>query len=158
MIKWEEQHCGVHQAPISAVVDLMPDLAELLSTFPENPDEFTWDIKVHMLMPRQYPCIPNWHCDFVPRQNGVKIPLPENLAPMYLWISGPPLTQFRDGYLEAGRWHMFTQKDEHRGTPSGDFCWRGFIRAAHKDIVKPKPNNWIRRHCQVYLDPKDYQW
>lgn len=159
MIDWSKQHCGVHQAPIEILRSLMPDLVPILDTFPDDPESFTWDVKVHMLMPRQYPCIPNWHTDNVPRVNGIqrfdKIK-PE--LPMYLWISGAPLTQFKHGYVLPERWHRFTQLDEHRGTPASEFCWRGFIRATHRGILEPKKSDWHRRHCQVYLDAETYQW
>lgn len=159
MIDWSKQHCGVHQAPIHIVKELMPDLAEILDSFPDNPSQFTWDIKVHMLMPRQYPCIPNWHFDNVPRRNGIqRFDLIDPNLPMYAWISGPPLTQFKHGYLEPQKWHRFNQLDEHRGTAASEFTWRCFIRASHKDIVRPKGSEYLRRHCQVYLDPKTYQW
>ena len=159
-VDWSKQHCGVHQAPIREVIRLMPEVANMIiSTFPDECEWFTWDVKVHMLMPRQYPCIPNWHTDNVPRINGLqrfdKIK-PE--LPMWAWISGPPLTQFKHGYLTAGKWHRFTQLDEHRGTMASEFGWRGFIRATHRDIQGPRESNWLRRHCQVYLDAETYQW
>lgn len=158
-IDWSKQHCGIHQAPFSEVLKLMPDLEEILKTFPDTPTHFTWDVKVHMLMPNQYPCIPNWHTDNVPRINGIqKFDLIDIKYPMYAWISGPPLTQFKHGFLTPGKWHRFTQADEHRGTMSGDFCWRGFIRATHLEILRPKEGPWIRRHCQVYCDSQSYQW
>ena len=78
--------------------------------------------------------------------------------PMWLWISGPPLTQFLYGYLEPRKWHRFTQLDQHRGTQASEFCWRGFIRAPHRDIQPAKAGNWLRRHSQVYLDAETYQW
>lgn len=158
-IDWTRQHCGVHQAPASAVVELMPDLAPLLATFPHDAELFTWDVKVHMLMPRQYPCIPHWHRDNVPRVDGrQRFDLLRPEAPMYFWLSGPPLTEFRDGYVLPERWIRFTQLDEHRGTASADFCWRGFVRATHRSIQAPKPRPWLRRHCQVYLDEDTYKW
>jgi len=159
MIDWSKQHCGVHQAPYSEVVKSMPDLEEIVSAFPDKHEEFTWDVKVHMLMPRQYPCIPNWHTDNVPRINGIqRFDLIKPEYPMYIWISGGPLTQFKHGYLLPEVWHRFTQLDEHRGTEAQEFCWRGFIRATHKEIVQPKKSDWLRRHCQVYLDANTYQW
>lgn len=158
-IDWSAQHCGVHQAPIAEVIALMPDLAELLATFPDDPSLFTWDVKVHMLMPLQFPCIPNWHTDNVPRVNGFqRFDKTRPELAMYCWLSGPPLTQFKHGFVLANVWHRFTQLDEHRGTPSGDFCWRGFIRASHRGLVPPKPGPWLRRHSQVYLDAETYQW
>lgn len=159
MIDWSKQHCGVHQAPIEILRSLMPDLVPILDTFPDDLESFTWDVKVHMLMPRQYPCIPNWHTDNVPRVNGIqRFDKIKPDLPMYLWISGPPLTQFKHGYVLPERWHRFTQLDEHRGTPASEFCWRGFIRATHRGIQEPKKSDWLRRHCQVYLDAETYQW
>jgi len=158
-INWSNQHCGVYHAPFLKAMELMPDLEELLYTFPDDPLNFTFDIKVHMLMPRQYPCIPNWHTDNVPRVNGIQqfqAVRPE--LPMYLWLSGAPLTQFKHGYVLPDVWHRFTQLDEHRGTPAADFGWRGFIRASHKDLIPAKTGDWLRRHSQVYLDSETYQW
>lgn len=159
-INWSEQHCGVHQAPISEVAVLMPQVhSMILETFPDSVLNFTWDVKVHMLMPGQYPCIPNWHCDFVPRINGVqKFFLCQPELPMYLWVSGGPLTQFKHGFVEAKKWIRFTQLDEHRGLPASEFCWRGFIRATHIKIQPPKKSDWLRRHSQVYLNANSYQW
>ena len=158
-IDWSKQHCGVHQAPIFKVYELMPNLTTILETFPDLVTDFTWDVKVHMLMPNQYPCIPNWHADNVPRTHGIqRFDLCKPELPMYMWISGGPLTQFKHGFLQPKVWHRFNQLDEHRGTMSGEFCWRGFIRATHKEIQKPKEGDYLRRHCQVYLDAKTYQW
>jgi hypothetical protein len=159
MIDWTKQHCGVHQAPVSVLLDLMPDLREVIETFPDNAEAFTWDVKVHMLMPRQYPCIPNWHVDNIPRENGVqRFERAQPELPMWMWISGAPLTQFRHGYILPRAWHRFNQQDEHRGTAAGEFGWRGFIRATHQDIQAPKKEGHLRRHCQVYLDAETYEW
>lgn len=159
-IDWSRQHCGVHQAPAEAVIELMPDLEALLDTFPDDPKAFTWDVKVHMLMPNQYPCIPNWHADFVPRVDGIqRFDQVRPDLPMYVWISGPPLTQFKHGFLLPQRWHRFTQLDEHRGTAASDFTWRAFVRAVHREIQPWKETgDWLRRHSQVYLDANGYQW
>lgn len=163
MIVWHEQHCGVHQAPFDKVLELMPDLQDILKTFPDDPKIFTWDVKVHMLMPRQYPCIPNWHVDNVPRENGIqKFDKIKPEYPMYCWVSGAPLTQFKHGYVLPQKWHRFTQQDEHRGTAAAEFGWRCFIRATHFEIMRPKPNTfpgcYLRRHSQVYVDANTYQW
>lgn len=159
-VDWSKQHCGVHQAPFIQALKLMPDLVDIFDTFPDVHANFTWDIKVHLLMPRQYPCIPDWHVDNVPRVNGIQQPAsirPE--LPMYLWLSGAPLTQFANGYLEPGKWQRFNQTDRHRGSPAAEHGWRGFIRASHKDILPPrKDGQYLRRHTQVYLDASDYQW
>lgn len=162
-IDWSASHCGVHQAPIAAVLELMPELKDILAGFPDDPHSFTWDVKVHMLMPRQFPCIPHWHTDNVPRVNGIqRFDHCDIEKPMYLWLSGAPLTQFKHGYLQAQKWHRFTQMDEHRGSPASEFGWRCFIRATHVDILAPKKvsrqSEYIRRHCQVYVDSETYQW
>ena len=158
-LDWSKQHCGLHQAPFSAIGELMPDVLPILVDFPDDKQMFTWDIKVMMLMPRQFPCIPGWHCDNVPRENGLQLFSKIDITkPMYLWISGPPLTQFKHGYVEPKKWIRFTQVDEHRGTMASDFSWRCFIRATHIDIQKPKSGDYLRRHSQVYLDVGSFQW
>jgi hypothetical protein len=165
-IDWSKQHCGVHQAEAGEMFELMPDIKRMIiDTFPERVSDFIWDVKVHMLMPNQFPCIPNWHFDNVPRVNNRQdFDLIKPDAPMYLWLSGAPLTEFRrDGrswLVNPREWVKFTQKDEHRGTISSDFAWRGFIRATHKDIAPQRPKNKdvLRRHCQVYLDAANFSW
>lgn len=171
-IKWSDQHCGVIQGTFGDVMMLMPDLSGIMATFPDHPFNFTWDVKVHMLMPGQYPCIPNWHRDMVPRdENGNEDPSQMQLdKPMYLWLSNGPLTEFQDGvdtYLvEPKKWHKFTQNDFHRGHPAKEFTWRGLIRATHNDLkirdnkVNNPFNNFnpLRRHCQVYLDANNFKW
>lgn len=164
-IDWSKQHCGVHRASIEDLKKLMPDVYCLVfNTFPDNEDleDFTWDVKVHMLMPNQYPCIPNWHFDNIPRVNNEQdFSKVRTDLPMYLWLSGTPLTEFKDtGLVSPEKWIRFTQKDEHRGTMSKDFQWRGFIRATHKDILPANPSgeNCLRRHSQVYLDASNFSW
>lgn len=164
-IDWTKQNCGVHQATFDQLKNIMPDLACIKDSFPENVDDFIWDVKVHMLMPSQFPCIPNWHYDNVPRVNNKQdfdLILPNK--PMYLWVSNAPLTQFRKGketwLVKPKTWTKFTQKDEHRGTMSTDFQWRGLIRATHKEIApqKKSTHNPERRHSQVYLDASNFTW
>lgn len=165
-INWSKQHCGVHQASFDQLVALMPDLEFMITdTFPDLPTEYVWDVKVHMLMPGQFPCIPNWHYDNVPRVNNKQdFDLVTPDKPMYLWLSGGPLTEFRkDGVItkvKPNEWVRFTQCDEHRGVMSNEFCWRGFIRATHKDITPQKKvgHDPYRRHCQVYLDVNTFNW
>jgi hypothetical protein len=138
IIDWSQQHCGVRSAPYHEMLKLMPDLdkAGIFNDFPDNVYDFSWDVKVHMLMPRQYPELP-----------------------MYLWLSGGPLTQFKHGFLTPKRWHRFNQLDEHRGIAAQENCWRGFIRATHYEIKPFKQRaDYQRRHCQVYLDENGYQW
>lgn len=162
-IDWSKSHCGIKKAPFAALAALMPEVLPILETFPNNPEDFTWDVKVHLLMPRQYPCIPHWHQDNVPRVNGVqRHDLCDPNDPMYLWVSGAPLTQFKHGYVQAQKWHLFNQMDEHRGSPAAEFGWRCFIRATHQSIYLPtktdRMDDYLRRHSQVYLDSETYQW
>lgn len=164
-VDWTKQHNGVHQASFEQLVELMPDLTELLGTFPEDPRDFIWDVKVHMLMPGQFPCIPNWHYDNVPRVNNKQdFDKVRPDLPMYLWLSGAPLTEFRKKgetwSISPQTWVKFNQTDEHRGTMSTEFTWRGFIRATHKGIAPANRvgNDPTRRHSQVYLDSNNFSW
>jgi hypothetical protein len=161
-IDWTKQHCGVHQATIQEFAKHMPEVASMVvETFPEYADDFIWDVKVHMLMPGQYPCIPNWHYDNIPRVNNEQdFSLIRPDLPMYLWISGGPLTEFRDRELKAQEWFRFTQEDEHRGVECRVFCWRGFIRGTHKGLMptEKRGHNPLRRHSQVYLDANKFKW
>lgn len=164
-INWDKQHCSVHQANLSQLNDLMPDLINLVQSLPEDPNDFIWDVKVHMLMPGQYPCIPNWHYDNIPKINNAQdFDLVKPDLPMYLWLSGPPYTEFRKNgvswFIRPNEWYKFTQQDEHRGTISDKFCWRGFIRATHKGIYlqEKKNDSPLRRHSQVYLDANNFKW
>lgn len=143
----------------------MPEIVGFLvdSPFLMDIHQYRFDVKVHMLMPEQWPCIPNWHCDFVPRdeQGSLKYDLiPDNPLPMYLWLSGPPLTVFEDGRkVEPGSWVQFTQKDFHRGVKSKDFQWRIFIRAVPESLLPEKvlALAGLRRHSQVYVE-NDFTW
>ena len=162
-IDWKKQHCGVHRASWEQLVKSMPEVAFMVyQDFPEDHLDFTWDVKVHMLMPNQFPCIPNWHFDNIPRVNNAQDwSQVRTDLPMYLWISGEPLTEFKNtGKIKSCEWVRFTQKDEHRGTMSNDFQWRGFIRATHKDILAPNESgvDVTRRHSQVYLDSSNFSW
>lgn len=162
----QRQHCGMIASTYAECAKEMPDLLPVLETFPLPVvfDDYLFDIKVHMLMPGQWPCIPNWHCDFVPRdEEGRLLPdkIPDPPPPMWLYVSGPPYTQFKDGRTySAGSWVRFTQHDVHRGTVSELHCWRLFIRAAPREIVPPKAQKiaGVRRHCQVYLDAENFTW
>lgn len=172
-IDWKKQHCGVIQGEYSDVIALMPDLKGVLETFPENPSDFIWDVKVHMLMPNQFPCIPNWHRDMIPRDENMKEDESkiDESKPMYLWLSGAPFTIFKDEFgedyqMEANKWKRFTQRDWHCGQMAIEFTWRGLIRACHKDLgISSKTVNnpfgnkdVLRRHSQVYLDAGNFKW
>ena len=164
-IDWSKQHCGLHQASYEDLFYEMPDLMPIINEFPEDPKDFIWDVKVHMLMPNQYPAIPNWHFDNIPRVNNKQdFDKIKPNAPMYMYVSNPPLTEFRkDGrtwLIPEKTWVRFTQEDEHRATMSNSFTWRGFIRATHKSIAPQnrKGGSPLRRHSQVYLDANNFSW
>lgn len=92
-----DMSCGLFRAPLSKASEIMPELSEIFESAPtENPEEWEVDVKIHMLMKDQYPCIPNWHCDNVPRVEGnTRYDLiKEDVPPMYLWLSTNPTTEF----------------------------------------------------------------
>lgn len=144
----------------------MPEVKPVLHTLPEDilldSERFLVDVKVHMLMPGQWPCIPNWHTDFCPRnEKGIKV-LSERDPKyrMYMWLSGPPFTEFKDGReVIPETWIEFNQFDEHRGTQATEHGWRMFVRVAPVEIAPNyPPEMWIRRHSQVYLDSETFNW
>lgn len=160
-------HPGLFHCPLEEAYKLMPELTSVLDEAPTEEDEsYICDVKVHMLMPGQYPCIPGWHRDMIPRDEN-KVPQPQLMdlsKEMMLWLSGPPLTEFRfpEGDIlsvKPRRWVRFTQKDEHRGVASKIHTWRTFIRLVPEPLLEPAPvDQWIRRHTQVYLNAEDYSW
>ncbi len=161
-IQLERLHNGLIKCPANLVIKLMPEVLPILETCPGFNDQSVVDVKVHMLMPNQYPCIPGWHCDLVPRdennqQDFNKVDLMQNL---WLWISGDPLPQFKDGRpVIAKTWIPFTQIDWHKGTMSTKHQWRMFIRVAPAILYKPNTeSSAIRRHSQVYLDAEGFKW
>lgn len=169
-IDWSKSHCGVMLCTFEETVKLMPEVApildELIPTLQFDKSEYLVDVKVHMLMPGEWPCIPNWHCDFVPRDINMKR-LPDQITPdnkMYLWISGAPFTEFREGTnvkkMVPQEWLTFTQRDVHRGVMSEHHTWRCFIRVIPKKFVHPTTTNvgTQRRHSQTYLDVNKFKW
>lgn len=170
-IDWKKCHNGLMVCTFSEAYILMPEikiiLEDLIPLLELPVSEYVIDVKVHMLMPGQYPCIPNWHCDFLPRdKNNKRIKgAPVSDLKMYMWLSGNPLTEYKDssGQIytkEAQVWHSFTQKDVHRGTASKEHLWRCFIRVVPKSLIHANTTNTgcIRRHSQVYLDANLFRW
>ena len=168
-------HPGLFKCPFIYARTLMPEISKILDEFEgiceKKPEDYVVDVKVHMLMPGQYPCIPNWHFDMVPRdenneQDWSKITNDK----MYLWVSNQPYTEFKKKvflqgidfesyFIEAEDWVPFTQKDEHRGTVSQEHIWRVFIRCCPTTILKPADSSeWMRRHSQVYLNAENFNW
>lgn len=148
--------------------EVKPILDELLNsgTLEHDEDYYRVDVKIHMLMPEQYPCIPNWHRDFVPRDETLNKSL-EGLSDdkMYMWISSAPLTEYLDEehkkyFKESQKWSSFTQHDLHRGTKCEEHIWRCFIRVIPKHFIHSTTINVgeLRRHTQVYLDSKKFTW
>ena len=173
-VDWTKSHCGVMLMSIEDTIAEMPEVAPILNELVESgtlelpPEDYVVDVKVHMLMPRQFPCIPNWHCDFLPRDAegnrvGEKI---DRFYKMYEWISGAPYTEFQipgteaTYFVEPQHWHSFDQRDIHRGTMSHDHQWRCFIRVIPEFFVHESTinRNTVRRHCQVYLDSTNFRW
>lgn len=180
--------CGLFRCPLPLAYDLMPELAALYRSAPVmKPEEWELDLKIHMLMKDQYPCIPNWHCDNVPRVDGkVDYSLTsERVPPMLLWLSDGPETEFlaqqlilpeepkghrelAEAIRESGvptqriqpqTWMSMDQRTPHRGTKAEHDSWRVFARLTHKSITPDRPVlSHHRRHCQVYLDATAFEW
>ena len=76
MTDWSQSHCGVILSTMDQTLALMPEASRVLHQLKpiEDPwwEEHLIDIKVHMLMPGMWPCIPNWHRDFLKRDKDGK--------------------------------------------------------------------------------------
>lgn len=183
--------CGLHQVPIREAMRHLPELYDLYPSVPltrHEMDHYLIDVKIHMLMKGMYPCIPNWHCDHVPRVGGkLRYGAPVSPAPMFLWISEGPHTEFLAGQgdlnpppkdhgelderirfadpetklMPEQTWCAFWQDTPHRGTPATENGWRVFARLVHRSVIEQsgarQQVNPIRRHAQVYL-PHDFHW
>ncbi|MGD9725446.1 MAG: hypothetical protein AB7L09_00915 [Nitrospira sp.] len=177
--------CGLISCPLDYAYTALPELKGLYDSAPvDDPKDWIIDVKIHMLQPDTFPCIPDWHTDAVPRGADGKTQFdnvtPE--APMWLWVSGHPETVFaankteldridthgdladnKDKFdvqmCEAQRWYRFTQLSPHRGRAAEKFCWRIFARITHKSIAPKNPTgSVVRRHAQVYLDSSRVSW
>lgn len=169
-IDWSQSHCGVMLCTIEKTIEFMPEVKDMLSLLiphlEHKPEDYLVDVKVHMLMPGEYPCIPNWHRDFVPRDKNLK-QLPKDITGdlMYIHVSGAPFTEFKTFQdvikTSLGDWTVINQNDFHRGLKSEIHTWRCFIRLIPKWFVHPSTINIgkIRRHSQVYIDqPDKFRW
>lgn len=170
---WSKSHNGVMLCSFDKTVELMPEVEPIIEQLLESgmleddEDNYLVDVKVHMLIKGMFPCIPNWHRDFQPRNcDGDRDKTIKCDRKMYMWISGRPGTEYmrRDGTTykkETQTWTTFTRNDMHRGSASEQegTVWRAFIRVIPKDFVHTTTINVgeIRRHCQVYL-PETYKW
>jgi hypothetical protein len=167
---WSQSHNGIMVGTFAFTRENMPEvtpiLDELLPLLESNEEDYLVDVKVHMLMPNQIPCIPNWHYDFLPRDEDNKVCSNKRSdKKMFMWISGAPLTEYksRDGVITtkpAQQWHSFTQSDLHRGSTSQEHTWRCFIRVLPKEFLHAVTLNvgTIRRHTQVYLNAEKFRW
>jgi len=168
-IDWSKSHCGVMLCSFDETIRMMPEvkpiLDDLIGKLELDISEYVVDVKVHMLMPDEYPCIPNWHRDFIPRNTKLH-KLHKNISnqKMYLWISGEPKTEWKKEPKKLSGeydWVEFTQRDVHRGVKSTKHTWRCFIRVIPKDFIHPTTTNvgQLRRHSQVYIDDPDrFNW
>ena len=99
--------CGLHRCPMDKAEKHLPEMQPLIESAPIPQSEWNqWevDIKIHMLMKGQYPCIPNWHCDNVPRNTDGKLEygrIDFAEPAMLIWISGSPETTFLDRDIET---------------------------------------------------------
>lgn len=135
---------GLFRATFSEARTYLPELTALYDSAEKmlracqyDPNEFEIDIKIHMLMPNQYPCIPNWHCDNVPRdENGITDyqraeaqSIVGKEHPMFLWISSTPCTEF------------LTRELIYPGYPT-----------SHSDVAD-FINNLVERQCSYEVMP-----
>ena len=178
-LDWSQCHNGLMLCTFSEAVKLMPEVQPILQDLIDSNElelpieEYAVDVKIHMLMPRQYPCIPNWHRDFMPRDKDLKhIEGAESPLKMFMWLSGTPLTEYLDTNnpdrtlrknvirKPAQQWHSFTQADWHRGGISQEHTWRCFIRVIPRAFIHDTTKNvgQIRRHTQVYLNSENFKW
>lgn len=168
-IDWSKSHCGVMLCTFEKTIELMPEvepiLNELIPYLDMKKEEYVVDVKVHMLMPGEWPCIPNWHRDFVPRdENKNRLVNQVTGENMYIWVSGEPYTEWLkpEEIKTVGDigWKVFNQNDVHRGVMSNIHTWRCFIRVIPAKFIHPGTLNigTLRRHSQVYLDAAKFKW
>jgi len=168
-IDWSKSHNGIMLCSFEQTIELMPEvkpiLDELIPQLELPMDEYVVDVKVHMLMPGEFPCIPNWHMDFVPRDENLKQDFGGITdEKMYVWVSGAPFTEFKSNngnyFIEGQKWIEFSQRDVHRGVASDIHTWRAFLRVIPKKFIHPTTINIgkLRRHTQVYLDSNKFTW
>lgn len=181
--------CGLHRANLTDAYELMPELAALFATAPVDcPEEWEVDVKIHMLMQGQYPCIPNWHCDNVKRDESGKLEygfVDSDSPPMLLWVSNAPVTLFlaetqrQDStpenhgelhkYIEAQQfqtrelpeqtWCWMPRNAPHRGQQCLDkLTWRIFVRLTHKSILPARPVVSEVRRHAQVYLPHDFHW
>jgi len=154
----EAGHCGLFRAPLHLAAGLMPEMAELIASVPvQDPSQYELDIKVHMLMPGQFPCIPNWHTDMVVRdESGLRFDLIDPEAPpMLLWISDGPETEFLAEQLtmieRPGSHQEIARRINYRGDVGGrpvmtqfvqPNCWWSMTQTTAHRGAQSKKHGW----------------
>lgn len=136
---------GLFRATYEETQILVPEFGEVTRTIPiDNKDDYVYDVKLHMLMPNQYPCIPNWHCDNVPRDatNALDYTKANTIPDMYLWVSGTPCTEFlaKDWVIDqlpTSHIDLAATISEKLNRASGDVQMTKFI----------KPQQWIKMNA-----------
>jgi hypothetical protein len=143
------------------------------------------DVRVHHLQKGQYPAIPGYHLDWIPRRNKGQNPdltaIPD--ATHYMLIVGiDSLTEFvaetvtfdlpdenpfayvtdqvkqgaiRRRHALSGSIVKFTSHDWHTATRAEGPEWRLLIRAS--DVAR-RPVNEIRKFSQVYIPIQEASW
>ncbi|MDB4461418.1 hypothetical protein N9043_00550 [bacterium] len=176
-----EFSCGVLRGSFDDCLQYAPYVSDVIESTNLDLKDYEVDVKLHMLMAGQYSCIGGWHCDFIPRKQGVLDYSDESLYEdegMFIWVSGEPTPIFLSEdfnvsgsvgshvdldrkiqeskvsklKLKPEKWYQFSRLSPHIGTVCTENSWRVFIRLTHRDLV-PENNieNHNRRHAQVYL-------
>jgi hypothetical protein len=171
-IDWSKSINGVMLCSFEKTIKLIPEVKPILDELINSNmlelkiEDYVVDVKIHMLMPNTFPCIPNWHRDFAPRdEEGRRVNKEPHKEKMYMWLSGYPLTEYSNNkgdiiFKPAQEWHSFTSNDLHRGTMSTQHTWRCFIRVIPKKFIHSSTKNigTERIHTQVYLDSNRFTW
>jgi hypothetical protein len=143
------------------------------------------DVRVHHLQAGQYPAIPGYHLDWIPRKDKganpdmSRIPgarhvvmiiglgsLTKFLAEEVTWDlpDEKPFertTRYIEKYelptwsVSNGQMVQFTSRDWHTATAATGPEWRLFIRASEVDR---RPANEIRNFSQVYIPTQEASW
>lgn len=114
------------------------------------------DTRVHMLMPGQYPAIPGWHCDDVPRRNSLE---GGNGQPELLESSGEELhyvctvSDTCDFLDSGGHGGTGPSRTEFLVNPvtvevpgKSDHVWKD----VHEAVEATKPEIFQARHQRIY--------
>lgn len=154
-----------------------PCLDEFIAKLP--PGDCLIDTRSHILKRGMYPCIPNWHLDYIARGRDGRLRLddPSN-AQMFHIIAfiGPAPTEVAvepvavsdigswseldvDGpttHVAERRLHRLEWNTAHRGTMAGEAGKRLFMRASF-GVEGKMPANELRKQVQVYVEG-GYGW